>query len=334
MTVDCPPTEKAPSGIRDGGTGVQIVRFFGWATLALLSAFLINDFLTYWLGWPGIGSVGTGGRSWVQAGLYVASIVAAVFYILRTRDRSLREERDRVFRINGFLTRAAFWAVLLIGLVDISLAFLRAEELLAGLVGKAAAFNLGKAEFRGAYVHMPLVAVAVVIAALTRTIGVIWLALLIVVAELFIVMFRFIFSYEQLYMTDLVRFWYAALFLFGCAYTLREEGHVRVDLFYARFTSRTKGLVNAVGTLLLGMPFCWLILIVGMAGKTGIINSALLSFEIEGLGDGLYILYLMTVFMGAFAISMLIAFVGFLFDAMAEVCGDPDDRAAAAYAAG
>ena len=31
-------------------------------------------------------------------------------------------------------------------------------------------------------------------------------------------------------MGDLVRFWYAALF-FASAYTLKEDGHVRVDVF-------------------------------------------------------------------------------------------------------
>jgi TRAP-type mannitol/chloroaromatic compound transport system permease small subunit len=123
-----------------------------------------------------------------------------------------------------------------------------------------------------------------------------------------------------------VRFWYAALFLFGCAYTLREEGHVRVDVLYAHLTPRMKGLINALGTVLLGMPFCWLVLIVGMWGKTAIINSSLLTYEIEGLGDGMYILYLMTVFMAMFAISMLIEFVGFLFDAAADFRQEPGAR--------
>jgi TRAP-type mannitol/chloroaromatic compound transport system permease small subunit len=208
----------------------------------------------------------------------------------------------------------------------VSLSFLNGEELLDDLVGKALAWSLTRAEIRGTYVHMPLIALSIVIAAMTRSIGIIWLALLVVVAELLIVMSRFIFSYEQVYMADLVRFWYAPLFLFGCAYTLREEGHVRVDVFYADFTSKTKGLVNALGTLLLGMPFCWLILVIGMSGKTGVINSALLGFEIEGLGDGMYVLYLMTVFMGVFAISMLIEFVGFLFDVVANYREEPGSR--------
>jgi len=59
-----------------------------------------------------------------------------------------------------------------------------------------------------------------VIGLFTRTLGFQWLALLIVIAELAIVFTRFIFSYEQAFMGDLVRFWYAALFLFASAHTL------------------------------------------------------------------------------------------------------------------
>ena len=31
-------------------------------------------------------------------------------------------------------------------------------------------------------------------------------------------------------MSDLVRFWYGSLFLFGSYYTLIKDGHVRVDV--------------------------------------------------------------------------------------------------------
>ena len=50
-------------------------------------------------------------------------------------------------------------------------------------------------------------------------------------------------------MSDLVRYWYAALFLFASAYTLFDEGHVRVDVFYAGFKNKTRGFVNAFGSI-------------------------------------------------------------------------------------
>ena len=76
----------------------------------------------------------------------------------------------------------------------------------------------------GPWVHVPLIVVGFVLALFTRTLGFPWLALLIVAAELLIVISRFVFSYEQALMGDLVRYWYAALFLFASAYTLLRRG--------------------------------------------------------------------------------------------------------------
>ena len=41
-------------------------------------------------------------------------------------------------------------------------------------------------------------------------------------------------------MGDLVRYWYAGLFLFASAYTLYEDGHVRVDILYQGLKEKTK----------------------------------------------------------------------------------------------
>lgn len=308
---------------------IALTRVFGWTIIGVLAAFLFNNFLTNWLGWPGVrllANPSTGGhdpRIWLQVAIYAAAALAAAAHVTRTRDHSLRTDHQRVFGLNAVLIRAGFWAVLLIGLVDFTLAFLKGEELLIGLVGAPLADTLGRAELRGAYVHMPLVAIGLAIALRTRVLALPWLVLMIVVAELLIVLFRFVFSYEQTYMGDLVRFWYAALFMLGCAYTLYEDGHVRIDLLYAEENPRRRGLVNAIGALVLGMPFCWLILSVGTAGRTGILNSALRTFEIEGVGDGMYILYLMTVLVGVFAVTLIIQFVSMMFDGMADVLGEP-----------
>ncbi|WP_421880448.1 TRAP transporter small permease subunit [Pacificispira sp.] len=308
---------------------IRAVRTFGWGIIGLLAAFLFNNFLTNWLGWPGVVRLADGAvggpdpRGWLQAAVYAGSVLAAAAYVARTGEHSLRTDHERAFALNAVLIRAGFWAVLLIGLVDFTLAFLKGEEFLIALVGAPLADTLGRAELRGAYLHMPLVAVGVVIALRTRALALPWLALMIVVAELLIVLFRFEFSYEQVYMGDLVRFWYATLFMLGCAYTLHEDGHVRIDLLYAEASPRRRGLVNTVGALVLGMPFCWLILIVGTAGRTGILNSALRTFEIEGVGDGMYILYLMTVLVGAFAVTLIIQFVSMMFCGMADALGEP-----------
>ncbi|NRG17280.1 TRAP transporter small permease subunit [Rhizobiales bacterium] len=312
----------------------MLIRLFSWMMLAVLAAFLVNNYLNFWQGFPGAGAAfgaqAHGGASpalaWLQVGLYVLGIALAALYVMRSKDTPLRADSKRITDMNTFIIRAAFWAVVIVGLADMTIAFLRVEGLLEHYFGHQLASDLGRSQFRGPYVHMPLIAVSIVIAAFTRTLGFPWLALLVVVAELLIVVGRFIFSYEQAFMADLVRFWYAALFLFASAYTLLEEGHVRVDVFYSGFSSKLKGYVNALGSIFLGMTFCWTILIIGMAGRNNIINSPLLSYEVTQSGFGLFVKYLMAGFLAVFAATMLIQFVSYLLDAVADIREEPGGR--------
>ena len=308
------------------------VRMFGWGMLGVLAAFLVNNYLTYWLEWPGPTAVLAGGKAGipalalVQAGLYGLSVVLAFLYVRGTGGLTLRQDSARASSINAFLIRCAFFAVLYIGVVDAVLSFMRVEGMLPAVFGDHFAIELGKSQFRGPWVHMPLTAVAIVTAIFSRTLGFTWLALLIVVAELGIVISRFIFSYEQGFMGDLVRFWYAALFLFASAYTLIEEGHVRVDVFYAAFSPKRRGLVNALGSIFLGMTLCWIILAVGLGGPNAVINSSLLAWETTQSGFSMYVKYMMAGFLAVFAVSMMIQFVSYMMDAIADVRSEPGGR--------
>ncbi len=57
--------------------------------------------------------------------------------------------------------------------------------------------------------------------------------------------------------------WYlfSIIFLLGAAYTLKHNGHVRVDVFYSNFFTRRKTQVNLVGTGLFLIPFCGIIIL-------------------------------------------------------------------------
>jgi TRAP-type mannitol/chloroaromatic compound transport system permease small subunit len=57
----------------------------------------------------------------------------------------------------------------------------------------------------------------------------------------------------QWYLFDLV-------FLLGAAYTLKHNGHVRVDVFQSRWRGKRKALGELLGTLLFLLPFCGLVL--------------------------------------------------------------------------
>lgn len=57
----------------------------------------------------------------------------------------------------------------------------------------------------------------------------------------------------QWYLFDLV-------FLMGAAYTLKHNGHVRVDLFQSRWRGKRKALAELLGTLLFLLPFCVMVI--------------------------------------------------------------------------
>lgn len=311
-----------------------LARIFGWAVLGLMTAYLLNVVLTFWGGWPGINQLlgwnsnGSGSvtLSVVQMTIYPAALALVIFYVTRTRERTLRQDHASVANINSFFIRACFWVVFFIGLSDAAISFLRVEGLLEGLVGKELTGNLGRSQFRGLYVHTPVIILGIAAASFTKTLGFHWLALLVVAAELIIVFSRFVFSYEQAFMADLVRFWYGALFLFASAYTLFDDSHVRVDLLYAGFRHQMKGKVNRWGAILLGIPLCWTILFVGMWSKSAVIVSPILVFEVTQAGFGLYIKYFMAGFLGIFAISMMLQFVSQFFEATADARGETGHR--------
>jgi TRAP-type mannitol/chloroaromatic compound transport system permease small subunit len=309
-----------------------MARCFTWGIIAATAAFLLNNYLTNWRGWPGPTTLFAGGTdtgfvfALMQAGLYVFGLAAATGAVLATKSRMPRSDCEIIYSISAYIIRAAFWAVFLVGFTDMVVSFLRVEGLLPALFGDKLAIDLGRSSFRGLYVHFPMVALGLGIAAFHRGLGFPWLALLVVAAELLIVLTRFIFSYEQAFMSDLVRFWYASLFLFASAYTLLEEGHVRVDILYSGFTDRTKGLVNAFGSVVLGISLCAVIMFYGMQGKATIINGPLLIFETTQTGFGMYVKYWMAGFLAIFAVSMLIQFAGYFLEGVADYRGDPDKR--------
>ena len=314
------------------GTADALYRALALSLAATTFVFLINNYLTFWQGWPGAVRVFGGNaetpadattllQAWLQFGGYVLTVIAIVVLALRTRERPVASDAALLHAVTGTIITMAFWATFLIGVVDGVISLLRVEGLLPTVFGETLAQQLGLSRFRGTYVHLPLILVAAVVACFKRGLDFIWLALLVVVAEFQIVIARFIFSYEQAFMGDLVRFWYAALFLFASAHTLVAEGHVRVDVLFTHFSERRKALVNAWGSLVLGVPLCWTILGVGMAGKASVINSPLLYFETSQSGFGLYVKYLMAGFLAVYAVSMMTQFLAYFLDAMSVLRG-------------
>lgn len=86
--------------------------------------------------------------------------------------------------------------------------------------------------------------------------GVAWLTLVMVLVQFVVVMLRYVLDWNRIYIQESVVYIHAVIFLVGAAYTLKHEGHVRVDIFYREMSPRAKAWVNLFGTLFLLLPTC------------------------------------------------------------------------------
>ena len=307
-----------------------VIRVFSYSILATTFVFLINNVLTVWFDWPGVKnlfshyglfgfkklskplSVSVLNFAFLQLFFYFISIFLAIFYVNRSIKQTLTADSEILNKITAYIIRSSFWAVLIVGIADLIISFMVVEKLVEPLFGEYLKNKLAIPAFRITFIHFPLILLSFVVGYFTRSVGFIWLAVLVVASEFFIVLSRFIFEYEQAFQGDLVRFWYSALYLFASAYALIHEGHVRVDVLYTGFSERKKAWTNSIGSLILGIPLCLIVLFLGMGGKASIINGPVISFEITQQGsNGLYLLYLMAVYLAVFAVSMLIQFTSY-----------------------
>jgi TRAP-type mannitol/chloroaromatic compound transport system permease small subunit len=94
--------------------------------------------------------------------------------------------------------------------------------------------------------------------AIGRTVA--WLVLGVVLLQFTLVVARYLIGIGSIWLTETVIYAHAMLFMLAAAWTLHAGGHVRVDVFYADASARTKARVDLVGALLLLLPFMLVLL--------------------------------------------------------------------------
>ena len=194
-----------------------LLRVFSWLMVSLTLLFLVNNYLIFWRGWPGLWNFFAHQEwfgfsplrtplneknqmlGWIQTIVLILIIILNLLYVIQTTKKQLSEDARILSRFAAYLTRSFFWAVFIVGCFDIVISFLRVEDLLEPLFGDVIAVELGRSVFRGTYIHYPLVIISFVIAYFVRGLGFTWLSLLVVVAEFQIVISRFVYSYAVSY---------------------------------------------------------------------------------------------------------------------------------------
>lgn len=78
--------------------------------------------------------------------------------------------------------------------------------------------------------------------------------LFMVVVTFSIVILRYGFNSGWIALQESVMYLHSIVFMLGMAYTLRTDGHVRVDVLYRNWSVTRKAWVNLIGTVLFLMP--------------------------------------------------------------------------------
>jgi TRAP-type mannitol/chloroaromatic compound transport system permease small subunit len=87
-----------------------------------------------------------------------------------------------------------------------------------------------------------------------------WLTLVMVVVTCAVVTARYLFNFGSIGLQESVMYMHGAVFMLGIAFTLKEQGHVRVDVLYEKFPPRVKVCIDIAGHLLFLIPFSIFIL--------------------------------------------------------------------------
>ena len=89
-----------------------------------------------------------------------------------------------------------------------------------------------------------------------------WLTVLMVIVTFLVVVLRYVFSSGWIAMQESIIYLHSIVFMLGIAYTLKLNGHVRVDIFYERMTPRSRAWVDLLGVIFLLIPICLFIIVI------------------------------------------------------------------------
>jgi len=97
-----------------------------------------------------------------------------------------------------------------------------------------------------------------------------WLTLVMVILVATIVLMRALFNIGSIALQESVTYLHATVLMLCLGYNLQQGGHVRVDVFYSRFSAARKAWIDAIGSILFLLPFALFLL---FASFTFVVNS-------------------------------------------------------------
>ena len=119
---------------------------------------------------------------------------------------------------------------------------------------------------------------------------------------------RYFFSRGSIALQEMEWHLFAMVFLFGIAYALKEDGDVRVDVLYDRFSPRWKAIVNIGGVVLLLLPLSVLVI----EGSVWYVQEAINTGEVSGDPGGLPYRWLIKAVIPVSFVFLIVSATGFV----------------------
>ena len=129
-----------------------------------------------------------------------------------------------------------------------------------------------------------------------------WATLTMVILVVLVVITRYFLGLGSIALQESVTYLHCLVFMMGFAFTLKHDGHVRVDIFYRGFSPRRKALVNLIGALLFLIPFCLLIFFTSW----DYVLSSWVIRETSAENNGLPFIYLLKTLMLLMPVTLLL----------------------------
>ncbi len=90
-----------------------------------------------------------------------------------------------------------------------------------------------------------------------------WLSLVLVILIVLDVAMRYLFSTSKNWVIEMEWHIFSLLFLLGSAFAFRHDKHVRVDVFYQKFSAKTQNIIDLLGHIFFLIPWTILVLVTG-----------------------------------------------------------------------
>tara|TARA_B110000259_G_scaffold184566_1_gene231872 strand:+ start:933 stop:1424 length:492 start_codon:yes stop_codon:yes gene_type:complete len=129
-----------------------------------------------------------------------------------------------------------------------------------------------------------------------------YLAIPLILLTFIVAFMRYILDFGSIAIQEIIIYFHALIFTIGASYTLKNDMHVRIDIFYNNLTPKKKKTINFYGTIFFLIPTCVLIFVTSF----NYVLSSILLLESSKEAGGLPVLYILKIYILLLPITLFL----------------------------